>query len=281
MFSDKLRSAMIGRTVAEVSRLTGLNRQQIHRYLNGCALPRADAYIKLCVALQLDPVATMDQTDYMFAGEPRSLAQFHGSVEPPSERQLLSGTYSLFSSWVRSPDKLFRVALRIEPGTCCRRVFVTLPFRHMPSGTPRTYRRLTGCVTVKFDSVIMLTVYNEHPMPNGERQVITVALGSADARTGARNGLSLRVEPSHGNSPIAAKAALRHEPGMTQAQLLRCSRPMHMAEAPSDVAEYFSARSTNPVLMGPAFLDNTSARFRPSSNTIVETLRRELYELTN
>lgn len=251
---DAMRAAMGKMTMAELARRTDLNRQQLHRYVTGAAVPRADAYLKIAAALQLDPWIAMDEppahANDRLASAEEALKAVLGRAQHPTIEEMPSGVYDSFSSHPKIPNKIFHMVVAVQnEGDGCRFQF-RVPYSFVPRGTPYPFRQFTGQLFSKFGSSLVGLVHNE--IPNGtEDQSILYVFGPADFHTKSRLGVSLRFDPASAFYPIATKVIYRPAKDQDIRRAFRECKIIDLQSAPGFIRSYFGEYSYWPGTFGP------------------------------
>ena len=253
LFGERLVAAMGSMTPSELARRAGLNRQQVHRYLAGSALPRADSFMRLCGVLALDPwAAVRDDTHTAQPRLERFDADMFGNARNPGPDQVPSGVYELLSANPLMMDTVTRLTLSItNDGASCR-VRAVLPRAALPSGSPYAFRRMTGILKVKFEHSYYLTLQNRASSPDEEKLFVTVILGPEDPAQRIRRGIATRIVPYPGASSMASKVVLRRLDAGSYRSARRRPPLLKMQDAPDFVRDYFLAVSQYPYHFGPA-----------------------------
>lgn len=269
VFGQQLTAAMGSMSLAELARRANLSRQQVHRYLNGAALPRADAFMKLCDVLDIDPRVAMPPDGVARKRVPRTLeSEMFGNAADPSTAQFPSGIYEFYSANPVVMGQVTRLVLVItNDGQSCR-VRTIAPPDVVPSGTPIEFRQMYGAVKVKFEQTYILTLQSGQRAGTNERLVLTVLLGLEDPSRPLRLGIISRSIPSPRAPFIASKVALRRLEKLTYRQARKRQSMLDIDQLPPEISEYFLAPSSHPY------------HFGPSVDLLSEATRREASRIT-
>lgn len=257
VLAGRLVSAMGDMSLAELARKTGLNRQQVHRYVNGQAIPRADSYMKICGALGLDPWSGVsDETEP--SDQRLNLTETLGNAQDPDPEQFPPGLYELFSTHPNALATLTRVILVIKyvGVTCTLRAMLSPDY--FPVGAPSDFRRLDGIVKVKFGQSYYMTWQNRQIAGTDEKLYVTTMLGAVQSGGTIRRGVAMRYLPNASSEPIASKVALRFLPDTGYRAASRAPAMLRDQDAPDDVKSYFFSRSEYPYHFGPFFEQDVS-----------------------
>lgn len=272
VLSSRIVGAMGGMSLAELARKTGLNRQQVHRYVNGQAIPRADSYMKICGALGLDPwMGVSEETDN--PGRLNNLSHTLGNARDPDPDQFPPGIYELYSTHPNALSTLTRVVLVIKyVGAICTLRAMLSP-KYFPVDAPSDFRRLDGVVKVKFGKSYYMTWQNRRISGSDEKLFVTTMLGAVQSGGTLRRGVAMRYLPNASSEPIASKVALRFLPHAGYREALRAPAMFGDQEAPEDVRNYFFSRSEYPYHFGPFFEQDTARPASPAANLSPPELR--------
>ena len=253
LFGENLVKAMGSMSLAELARKANLNRQQVHRYVNGKALPRADSFMRICEALSLDPwTATEGASGQSKPRLERFDSDLFGNAKNPSTDQFPSGNYEFYSANPRIIESITRVILVIENDGAICRVRSILPVKALPAGTPYSFRRMTGLVKVKFEQSYYLTLQNQN-VPNSEEKLFaTVMLGSEEPTRRIRKGVTMRFVPYPGSESFASKVLVRRLESTTYRRARKLPAVFTPDQAPDFVREYFLTPSKYPYHFGPS-----------------------------
>ncbi len=282
IFGEKIVKAMADMSLSELARRAGLNRQQLHRYVHGHALPRADSFMKICDTLNLDPRSVLQSEDE--ANGPRSPRpdDLHlGNALNPSESQFPSGIYEIYSSNTSYPGKFTRLILIAENTDKGCFLRWLLPPVALPPNMPRAFRHMSGFAKVKFNRSYCVTMENDRLKSDEEALFVMLILEPEEPATNLRRGVSMRFVPFSGMQSFASKVAMRRLPDMSYRQARKLPILSNMEELPEPVQTYFQAPSVKPYHFGPTadverFLpENTSVAAKtpkPRSANLLEGL---------
>ncbi len=245
---EMLREAKGSLSVTTLARRTGISRQHLYRYLGGEAVPHADAYIRLCAALDLDPWELMPQERPDRTGdtsEHLTINELFGDAANPTEAQFPSGLYDAYCGGYPDPDVLIRRTLRIgrEAGRC--RIHFRLPLSIFPEGTHRLARDFRGDLLIKFDQTILIAWHGTIPDIT-ERQLNVAMLGPVNQFNGVRVGITFILNTKLTRLPIGTKMTMAPSKAASQAEAFRHSGLVHIADTPDYVQGYFLAAREAP-----------------------------------
>ncbi len=243
-FSTAMAEALQGMTLAELARRTGLNRQQLHRYVNGEALPRADAFLRICSVLSLNPwILTgggpAGAEKQSWSGR-RSVRDLVGGSPPPTESQLPSGIYEAYVGRFARAGYVLRYALMICNGPEGRTTFARVPSRLYPSDTPAMFREVRGHLVTKFDKTVMMISLSV-AAGQVERKVAVGHFGPPDLRFGIRLGITVMLDESAVFSPMATRTALVPTNETSYPRVFRRSAMVALEDMPRPVRDHYEA----------------------------------------
>jgi len=250
--SLRLANAMGGMSLAQLARETGLNRQQVFRYVNGQAIPRADSYMKLCRALDLDPWEVLTETKESDKPVPAKEGVF-GNAKDPSPEQFPPGIYELNSTHSIELETLTRIILVVHyDGSKCV-VRSILPSEILPQGPLQEFRRSFGVVKVKFQQSYYITLQSNRMSGSDESMLVTLLLGAEEPGSTLRKGVTIRSVPNTITEPLASKVCLRRLTNKGYREALRWPALFSVRDASDEVKSYFLANSASSYHMGPSF----------------------------
>lgn len=243
---------MAGMSLSELARRTGLNRQQLHRYTNGQAIPRADSFIKICEVLDLDPWTVFrDDAASSARPVPRFATDVIGNAKNPTEAQFASGIYEVYSANTSHPDMFTRIIVIADNSSrgCIMRAVV--PVVGLPPDMPRAFRYMAGFAKIKFGKSYCVSLQNYRLREGEEALVVMLILEPEEVATNLRRGVSMRFIPFQGMHYFASKVAMKRLPGMSYRDALRLPKLVGTGDLPPAVRNYFMAPSAQPFHFGP------------------------------
>jgi len=251
LLANQITEAMEGMSLSELARKTGLNRQQLHRYINGQAVPRADSFMKICNILHIDPWSIVD--DGTKKTKPMWFETgLFGSAKNPTKDQFPPGLYELYAAHPRLLGRLSRVILIVKyNGPICT-IRALLPSAIVPKGTPNKLRHISGIVKVKFQRSYYIILKSKIALDTDEDLSTVLMLEAEDVQTHFRNGVVIRFIPKAGSGAFASKVAMQRLVGTDYKTALKQPTLFSPEEAPTTVKEYFLAENKYPYHMGPS-----------------------------
>lgn len=248
-FSRVLSEQTRDKALSALARETGLNRQQIHRYRSGRALPRADAFMSICSALNLNPFdfyssAKTAQNDRAFTSTDIS------RIKGPSQTDLEDGGYLLFRPSLQRKGVFGAKACFISTISQTRYFYIRYKRAAFRLRTPKHHREFIGRIYNSCDSGTCNFIGVNQDANGRLRDIRTLFLGAPHPL--AKFRLGLYCGPEHypqGLHPYSAKAALVKYDGLTNSQIYRRSGFRPDIKLPVGVQAYFDEPLSDPHTM--------------------------------
>ncbi len=244
--AQAMQAAMRDADIGALACRTGLSRQQIRRYAGGEALPRADVYLKICAALDIDPwMLIRTAPGGGQPGRPPTLTELTGNATVPTETQLPSGIYEAYIGLVPVPGVVLRYFLQIGGSARGRVSFARVPARLYPSGTARIQREVNGRLVMKFGHTVMM-ISTATAVESNERKVSVAHFGPPTWQNGWRQGISMMMDDSAVFNPLVTRSALILTRHTSYARAYRRTAVVSLDQAPEPVQDYFLSPSLAP-----------------------------------
>lgn len=231
-FSQILRRAVGDHAISELSRRTGLSRQQLHRYFSGEAIPRADAFLSLCAHIGLDPWEFM-------SGDARGLNDLRTMERIPSEEEMPAGIYKVYTNSMRQPGKVaihFKI-VSADPVTSRLQVWYRYPrwVYQFPNADKR-YRIGRGEARMIGKSLQILTTMGPRDEFGEKRNAFA---NFARKVTSYDIWFGVRVILSENDAPLVTlRTALHHIEETDYRKCFRQSRIVELADCPALIRSY-------------------------------------------
>lgn len=236
-FARNLLAHAGGLSPGELAQRTGLSRQQIYRYIEAEALPRADAFLRLCREVGMNPETALLDPDEVRT-EPFS-PQVLVNYPAPQTDLLPDGIYTIWQASVRQPGRVGQAFLCIESVPEGRRFwgrFSRRLFRHFTGS--RFALTFEGFVQQIQDSALHFRGrFMSQPgrPPGAPVDLRVIGPNELDYYLGVMDGLAQRP----GSTPISTKVALYRQMGKDVKRAFLDSRLLEREDIPRPLHAFF------------------------------------------
>ena len=256
-FARILNERLGDMSIAELARKTNLNRQQIHRYVKGDAIPRADAFMQICAALNIDPHLVFGRAnDFSDQLASISLTDFRqtdlrrlSSFRRPSDQVLPVGVYQAYHPSLQIPQKYARLAVLVSDTGTVRTFYTRHPVSMFDGPSSPQTREIVGLAFSDHGENCQLVGLwrNEATLHSSIHQFF---FGPPHPRTEIRIGIYAGPDNFPVSiHPFSAKVVLIRRPNAQFHKVFRESGLLPAHALPRSVVEVFKHQSSSPDLM--------------------------------
>ena len=251
-FADVLRDRLDNTNLSELARQTGLNRQQIHRYVRGEAIPRADAFMAICVALDIDPHHVFghpDDLNRIVQDFPTRDVLRLSTFRKATDEILPCGIYQIIQPSVQKIGLYARVAVQIADRGDRRTFYIRHPGWIYETHSPSNTREIFGFVLWDHsENCQMVGVWRNAATLSSSLHHFF--FGPPHPRTGMRSGIHSVPDNNPINiHPFSSRVILIARPDQTFQQVFRESSLVELSTLPGMMAELFEDPPKSPDIL--------------------------------